>query len=555
MYSSRCKVLAGGIGTAVSCFLAGAPVTAQASSLLGFDPVPVAGGNGIDPSVSDDYYMRVILPFGDPLYPGSQDSIGIGHDGMWYFPISNGKCRQNQHGVLCVNHEFGDNEVVLSSSFPNSLDQVRASQYAHGVSVIELKRRPGKNIKWVSVNQSGLARRIHVNTSVEFSGPVAGSPLLENLAGNEPQGTVNNCGNGYTPWGTYLTCEENFNGYFGSDGGWTPTQAQSRYGFSDNGFGYGWHVFDPRFDLANPDYTNEDKRFGWMVEIDPFNATAKPVKRTALGRFKHEGIALAETTDGRIVGYMGDDQRFDYIYKYVSDDSWQAMISRGESPLDSGRLYVARFNDDGTGDWLELTIDNPAIAAVFNSQDEVLVFARMAADIVGATPMDRPEWTTVAPNGLVYCTLTNNSNRVEPNAANPLAPNSDGHIIRWFDSNNHAGLTFEWDIFVFAEDTHGTEESFADPDGLWADPDGRLFIETDGGQKDGLENQLLVADISTGEIKRLFEGVSGCEITGIAMTPDRSTLFCNVQHPDPTTGIPRDATVVLERRNGGIVGS
>ncbi len=151
-----------------------------------------------------------------------------------------------------------------------------------------------------------------------------------------------------------------------------------------------------------------------MVEIDPFNVTAKPVKRTALGRLKHEGIALAETTDGRIVGYMGDDQRFDYIYKYVSDYSWQAMISRGESPLDSGSLYVARFNDDGTGDWLELTIANPAIAAVFNSQDEVLVFARMAADIVGATPMDRSECTTAAPNGRVYCTSINNSRESKP---------------------------------------------------------------------------------------------------------------------------------------------
>jgi secreted PhoX family phosphatase len=185
----------------------------------------------------------------------------------------------------------------------------------------------------------------------------------------------------------------------------------------------------------------------------------------------------------------------------------------------------------------------------------VLIFARQAADILGATPMDRPEWTTVAPNGLVYCTLTNNSARTETDAANPVAPNPDGHIIRWLDSNHHVGLTFDWEIFVLAASTHGTEESFASPDGLWADPDGRLFIQTDGRQYDGLNDQLLVADIGTGEIKRLFEGVLGAEVTGIALTPDRRTLFCNLQHPDSDTSIGRDSTIVITRKDGGIVGS
>ena len=185
-----------------------------------------------------------------------------------------------------------------------------------------------------------------------------------------------------------------------------------------------------------------------------------------MGRFKHEGVAITVGRGKRIVAYMGDDQRFDYIYKFVSADNWRAMRRQGKSPLDEGTLYVARFNDDGTGEWLELTIDNPDLAARFNDQAEVLTFARIAADLLGATPMDRPEWTTVAPDGQVYCTLTNNSRRETPNAANPLVPNPDGHIIRWRDSDAFTGTTFAWDIFLIAEDTHGTEESYSDPDGL-----------------------------------------------------------------------------------------
>ena len=202
------------------------------------------------------------------------------------------------------------------------------------------------------------------------------------------------------------------------------------------------------------------------------------------------------------------------------------------------KLYAARFNDDGSGDWLELTIDNPAIAQRFSSQAEVLTYARIAADIVGATPMDRPEWTTVAPNGVVYCTLTNNSQRTEANAANPLVPNADGHIIRWKDSKRHTGTRFKWDIYLIAQSTHGTEDTFSDPDGLWADPDGTfcLFKQT-ADKKDGLNNQMLVSDIRTGDLRRLFTGVTSDEITGITTTPNRKTMFVNTQHPgngDPT---------------------
>ncbi|MES2603392.1 MAG: PhoX family phosphatase [Pseudomonadota bacterium] len=553
---SRRQLLAGGIGGAAAFFMSDSMLAAPERQthwqtrhqLVGFRPVPLAGGGGNTPRISADYQYEVIIPWGAPIAPGSTDTIGIGHDGMWFLPLNN----RSSHGLLVINHEYGDNIVVLGKNTPSNLNDVRISQYAHGLSVIEIMRQ-GRNGKWIT-NASNYARRIHVNSPVTFSGPAANSPLLSNAAGNAPLGTVNNCANGNTPWSTYLTCEENFNGYFGATAPWTANEAQRRYGMAA-GSGYGWHLFDARFNLSNPDYANESNRFGWIVELDPLNPLAPPVKRTALGRMKHEGIAIVEGRGGRIVGYMGDDERFEYIYKFVSDDNWRAMRAQGKSPLDHGKLYVARFKDDGTGQWLELTISNPALAARFADQATILVNTRLAADVLGATPMDRPEWTTVGPNGLVYCTLTNNTRREVANGANPQVPNPDGHIIRWLDSDDHLGLTFEWDIFALASATHGTEESFASPDGLMADPDGRLFIETDGLQRDGLNDQLLVADINTGEIRRLFEGVAGAEVTGITMTPDRRTLFCNLQHPNPDTSVPRDATVVITRRDGGIVGS
>lgn len=556
---------------------------AQNAGLIGFSPLPAANTVGPMPNISSDYQYSVLIPWGTSIQPGGPEytgnpntrptsaqqaqQIGIGHDGMWFFPIG----KSNDHGMLAINHEFGSNSHILGKPAPTSLEDVRLSQHAHGVSVVEIKKNNGK---WQTVSSKN-ARRIHVNTPVSFSGPAANSALLKTSAGNAPLGTVNNCANGYTPWGTYLTCEENFNGYFGATGTWTATKPQERYGFSRAGFGYGWEKFDPRFDLSNSSYKNEENRFGWVVEIDPMNGSQKPVKRTALGRFKHENAEVVVGRGGRAVVYMGDDERFEYIYKFVSDDNWRSMQARGESPLDRGKLYVAKFNDNGSGEWLELTINNPALKAKFSDQAEVLTYARMASDTLGATPMDRPEWISAASNGDLYCTLTNNTRRTATttNAANPLGPNPYGHIIKWRDSDQHVGTTFTWDIFVLAKDTHTIDQSaFGSPDGLWADEDGRLFIQTDGDQPvvNGvkLNDQMLVANSSTGEIRRIFAGVNGCEVTGITVTPDRRTMFVNLQHPgdgDPTltnfpksfdgVTIPRDATVVITRKNGGIIGS
>ncbi len=589
---SRRSMMTGSLAAAAVTFFGGSGIAQAAKggqagpnlpkpgqgSLIGFRPSANPGGP--TPTISPDYQYQVMIPWGSPLQPGGPDiaggrpaseaealqQIGIGHDGMWFFPIDG----SNEHGVLCINHEFGGNDHVLGKGFPTSADDVRISQAVHGVSVVEVRKVGGT---WQPV-ASGYSRRITPNTPVEFDGPVAGHRLLDSALGNAPAGTVNNCANGYTPWGTYLTCEENFNGYFGASGAYA-TPERDRYGLNSGGFGYGWHLYDDRWDLTkNP---GEDNRFGWIVEIDPMNPGAAPVKHTALGRVKHEGFAFATGRGGRAVGYMGDDQAFDYIYKFVSSGNWKSMRARGINPLSDGALYVARFNEDGTGDWLELTIENPVLAARFDDQAEVLTFARIAGDLLGATPMDRPEWTSVAPNGDVFCTLTNNGSRAVPNAANPQAPNRDGHIIKWRDSDNHVGTTFEWDIFLLASDSRASagtasDHVFTDPDGLWCDPDGRVFIQTDGGQPGGRNNQMLVADAYTGEIRRIFAGVAGDEITGIAVTPDRRTMFINTQHPgdgdpgvsnfpveldpaDPAGPVPRDATFVITRKDGGIIGS
>ncbi len=636
---SRRKMVQGSLAGAAGTFLApavlagngNAPATPGNGGLCDFDPVTIEDVAGdyvnsiivdanalveagfidadeIDelptsvkpqPSISKDYRYQVIIPWGTPIEPGATEEykgdpsyrptpeqaekqIGVGHDGMWFFPMdlkkslkygNYGYQMSSRDGMLCINHEFGTNPHVLGKPFPESLEDVRLSQAVHGVSVVRL-RRNGRG--WRTA-KSPYSRRITANTPVKFSGPAAGSDLLQNANGNIPLGTVNNCGSGPTPWGTYLTCEENFNGYFGySDETYERTPSQARYGFSSGGFGYGWYVFDKRFDISDPEYANESNRFGWIVEIDPFDGTQTPVKRTAMGRFKHEAVAIATTDTGRAACYMGDDQRGDYCYKYISERPWKDVVEEGKSPLDEGDLYVARFNEDGTGDWLLLSIENSALNGLFADQAELLINTRLAADAVGATKMDRPEWTTIGTKGDVYWTLTNNDRKQrtppqgEVNAANPEDPNTDGHIIRTVDGLGGDSDSFSWEIYILASSTRETPEVFTDPDAAYADPYGRLFIGTDGGQPDGLQDQVTVFDLTadTPTPKRLFVGVSSDEVTGWATTPDYRTAFTNMQHPgngNPVNTsfpakydgytIPRDATVVIVRKDGGIVGS
>ena len=300
---SRRRVLAGSLSGAVVAFWTSKGVKAYANertqviqdSLIGFRPVPVEKTVGDWPIISDDYQFQILIPRGDPITPGGPEysvpnnatdqarQIGGGHDGMHYFPIQIGNGASSERGVLALNHEFVSTATLIGKPAPTNLDEVRVSQHAHGVSIIEIASIDGS---WRTISSSH-ARRIHVNTPVKFSGPAANSDLLLTPAGNRPQGTLNNCSSGFTPWGTYLTCEENINGYFGvqKNMAWRLSESEVRYGFDAMGFGYFWHRFDPRFDLSNPDYLNESNRFGWVVEIDPFDANQVPVKRTALGRF------------------------------------------------------------------------------------------------------------------------------------------------------------------------------------------------------------------------------------------------------------------------------
>jgi uncharacterized protein len=610
---SRRTVLRGGTAAAVTGFLSLAALSldedapAQAATgkpgpLLGFTPVPTSAADTF--TVPDGYTAQVLIPWGTPLRSDGPawhkdasntaaeqaQQIGMHHDGMHYFPIGHGP-HGNRRGLLVLNHEYVDRTLLYADGDAEiTQEKVNKALAGHGVSIVEIAR--GKD-GWQRVD-SRYNRRITGTTPMRFSGPVGAThPKLQ--ANNPPMGTLNNCSHGVTPWGTYLACEENWNSYFGTqDPAWTPNAEQTRYGITREGFGYRWHLADARFDIAvNP---NEANRFGWVVEIDPFSPASTPVKRTALGRIKHEGATVTEAR-GRIVVYTGDDQDGDYIYKFVGNAPWKALKAIGKSPLDHGTLYVARFDDDGTGRWLPLVHGQGPLttAGGWADQADVLLCTRQAADAVGATKMDRPEWIAVHPRTKdVFASLTNGSGW--PGAANPRKPNPYGHIIHWRETGrDNTATSFRWDIFVLAGDpaydpTVKLDDSdiFGSPDGLWIDGDGRLWIQTDisnssqnradrGYDRIG-NNQMLAADPATGEIRRFLVGPRGCEITGVITTPDQRTMFVNVQHPGETTnawgtptpanpravsnwpdfdpaGRPRSATVVIRKTDGGVIGT
>jgi secreted PhoX family phosphatase len=603
---SRRKVLVGGFATAAATFFAPQlSTTASAkegrgNSALAGKPSGVVGGmkefTGIGISTIDD----VVVPEGyiaEPLYrwgdriSGSGGtfsgtditlaeqlaSAGQSHDGMHYFPLASRG--PNQRGLLVLNHEITESEFLFKDGTANwTAEKSALAMAAQGCSVIEIKRTGNK---W-QVMPSGYARRITTMTPMELTGPAAGDALLKTSAdptGTAVLGTANNCASGKTPWATYLTCEENFNAYFGTTtGSASPNALRNRYGVGVAGFGPPLYRSENRFDIvAEP---NESNRFGWVVEIDPFDPTSTPKKRTALGRMKHENAELVECSDGRVVVYMGDDERGERIYKFVSANRWE---DDPDTVLDSGTLYVAVFSDDltpgdakGKGEWVALTPETTGFATMA----EILVDTRGAANAVGGTRMDRPEWMAADPKnpGTVYCTLTNNSRRGSQFAtdeANPRVGNPFGHIIRWDEAGGDPKATsFTWDIFIFAgdPDTAGAAgnpapvtagiPAFGAPDGLWFDGAGALWIQTDGTQPVACNNQMLCADTTTGEVKRFLVGPVGCEVTGITQTPDGTATFVNIQHPgegggsdwpDKVGGLPRSSTIVIRRLDGGPV--
>ncbi len=608
---SRRNVMRGGTVAATGFLLTGMGAGNAAgqtdqdkpSSLLGFEMVSPSEEDTVN--VPKGYSAAVLIPWGAPLQSDgpawakdasntaedAAQQVGSHHDGMHFFPLGKGD-DASRKGLLVLNHEYIDTTLLYTDG-DEEMTQAKVDKAlaSHGVSVVEVELTDGT---WRAVD-SDHNRKVTGTTPVEISGPVpADHPELQ---ANDPEmrGTLNNCSHGVTPWNTYLACEENFNSYFGTDDdSWEPNQLQQRYGIDNEGFGYRWHEVDSRFDVAqNPKELN---RFGWVVEIDPFDTDHTPVKRTALGRVKHEGATFTESR-GRIVVYTGDDQDGDYVYKFVGDQPWKSVRAKGDSPLDEGTLYVARFADDGSGEWLSLVFDEGELTSEngWEDQADVLLRTREAADAVGATPMDRPEWIAVQPGTQdVFCSLTNGESG--EGEANPRSPNPYGHIIKWRENNgDNTATTFTWDIFVLAGDPAYDDQVdldedsiFGSPDGLSFDPDGRLWIQTDvsnsvqndpeSGYDNIGNNQMLAADPDTGEIRRFLTGPKGAEITGVVTTPDQKTMFLNVQHPgeetdtigEPTPedpravsnwpdqdpeGRPRSATIVIRKDDGGVIGT
>ena len=531
---------------------------------------------------------------------------GMHHDGMHYYPLGD-DAQGNRHGLLAINHEYTDDGLLHPGGMTDwTLEKVRKAQAATGISVIEIALTAQG---WQMVRPSRFARRITAHTPCALSGPAAGHALLQTTAdptGRAVLGTLNNCGAGMTPWGTYLSGEENFRFYF--SGGDRPDADQKRWGLVKTAFNR-WPEHDERFDATR--HPHEFHRFGWVVEVDPMDPAGVPVKRTAMGRAAHEGAWVAVTRDGRAVVYSGEDARFEYIYKFISRDRIRpasAGLTKAQANrdlLDHGTLYVARFNADGRGVWLPLVHGQGPLNAAngFADQGEVLIKTRQASDLLGATKMDRPEWVAIDPvHGTVYCTLTNNSARGAPNrpavdAANPRANNTHGHIIRWDEGSAPGGdfdaVHFRWNHLVLAGDPANARpqaqgniqgDIFGCPDGLAFDRQGLLWIQTDahssqmnqGEFRNMGNNQMLACNVATGEIRRFLTGPVNCEITGLTMTPDGRTMFINVQHPgepasdrsDPEQprrhsnwpdfhpqGRPRSATVVIRKQDGGVIGS
>jgi secreted PhoX family phosphatase len=593
---SRRGFLGGGIAAAATLSLGGLDallrsVPAEAKNkngpLLGFQAIAVSTEDEV--VVPPGYTARVLIAWGDPVSGGpafKQDASntaaeqalqwGMHNDGVVYFPIGG----SSSHGLLVQNNEYADEGLLFPDGIANwNAEKTSKSMNAHGVAIIEIARQAGKNKKgatgeWQVVRPSRYGRRITGQTPIAISGPAAGDDRLKTSAdptGKLVLGTLNNCAMGFTPWGTFLTCEENFNGFFFRTT--NPEQRSAferRYGISPFGSGFRWHTTHARF---NADIErNEPNRFGWVVEVDPFNPSSTPVKRTALGRFKHEGAWVQEAKGGRLVIYMGDDERNEYIYRFVSNRNWRAARAQGISPLDDGILYVAKFNEDGTGKWLPLTPDNPALASW--TLADILINTRGAADLAGATMMDRPEWIDTFPQALTaIATLTNNNRRgsnppssnnpdgsttagsARPaiDESNPRANNVYGHIITWQYRKDWAEPSFRWEIFALCGDpavaAHGSDidgDKFGSPDGIYVAPSGRLWIQTDvststinSGDYAGFgHNQMLCADPESGEIRRFLVGPRQCEITGVFVTPDERSMFVGIQHPGETPDLP-----------------
>ena len=535
---------------------------------IGFSPVVP---NTLDELVvPEGYTSNIVIRWGDPIFADAPafdrmnqtaeaqaQQFGYNNDFVAYMPFPLGSDDPNR-ALLVVNHEYTNPEQMhpdYDGDNPTA-EQIKIEMMAHGLSVVEVLREHDGS--WTYVQAGANNRRITPETPMILTGPVAGHDLVKTSADNEGltvMGTLNNCAGGVTPWGTILTAEENFHQYFENRDLMTDTNLQTlhaRYGLPE-GESRRWSRVDTRFDLAVE--PNEPNRFGWIIEIDPYDPTSTPKKHTALGRFKHEGATTSLTDDGHVVAYMGDDERFDYMYKFVSDGVYvPGDRAHNMTLLESGTLYVARLDDDGNGEWLPLVYGQGPLNEEngFTSQADVLVRTRQAADLLGATKMDRPEDVERNPvTGVVYAAMTNNTRREaeQVDAANPRANNRYGHVIELHETNNDANATtFNWNIFMLCGDPNDPETEtyfggfdpqqvspIAAPDNLAFDRAGNLWIATDGQPGTLQHNDGFFAVPVKGEERgfvRMFLSVpAGAEACGPSFNSDETSMFVAVQHP------------------------
>jgi secreted PhoX family phosphatase len=574
--SRRAFLAAGGVGALVLS-AAAAPADASEFPPVGpYRPRPTGrrlGFTPIQPNTIDDvvlaegYSDRLLIAWGDPVLPGAPDfdfdhqspraqarQFGYNNDYLAFFPLPWWSAN-SFIGLLWANHEYTNPELMFRGYDADNptRDQVDIELAAHGGSIVLIRRaKHGGPFRYRPLSRYN--RRITARTGMRLTGPAAGAKLLrtgDDPSGRRVRGMLNNCAGGVTPWGTVLTGEENFHQYFANRAAVTDPKVAAwhqRYGLPEGASDRKWERFHDRFDLAKEPH--EPFRFGWVVEIDPYDPDFVPRKRTALGRMKHEGATTALAKDHRVAVYMGDDERFEYFYKFVTKRSFQRRNRRRNLRLlDEGTLYVAKLADDGTGRWVPLEHGRGPLTAAngFASQAEVLINARGAADLVGATKMDRPEDLQRDPvTGLVYVNLTNNTARTAPNAGNPRSPNPFGHVLEFRERGDDPGATsFRWRIFLLCGDPADPGTYFAgypkdkvspigSPDNMTFDNEGNIWLATDGEQPTGGNNGLFACPTKgreRGHVQLFLTVPVGAETCGPLLTPDNRSLFVAAQHP------------------------